>query len=160
MCGKSLYFDSINKYFALELEKLVSFLSASVDIFLSIRDTAVWFWQMTSNESEGDCLCWCHIIAPHIEYANHLEDPYRFPPFTEIGQIFPSGSETHEKGGFTELKSKTFPPWSQTPLEADTFAVQCFGSLLLVIQSSHQCTGVCLISTKMKNMHSFFWQSA
>jgi len=83
-------------------------------------------------------------------------DPYRFPPFTEIGQIFPGGSETHEKGGFTELKSKTFPPWSQTPLEAGTFAVQCFGSLLLVIQSSHQCTGVCLISTKMKNMHSFF----
>jgi len=47
----------------------------------------------------------------------------------EISQIFPSGLETLEKGDFTELKFKTFPPWSQTPQEAGTFAVHCFGSL-------------------------------
>ena len=27
------------------------------------------------NESEGDCLSWCYVtgIAPHFEYANHVE---------------------------------------------------------------------------------------
>ena len=82
----------------------------------------MWFYQTTFNESEGDCLSWCHITAAHLNMQiiwGRGRYPYRFPPFTEIGQIL-KVQKPMRKG---TLQSQNPEHFLHGPVQAGAFAV-------------------------------------